>query len=871
MKSRITKWTFSCLLALIAPLIHSTELTYYLPNAGDYDKNIGTPESVLGYQVGDWHLRPEQIERYFISLAQQSPRVKVEVIGYTYEQRPLIHAYISSPENLERLETIRQQHLSGENSEQTPIVTWMGYSVHGNEASGSNASVLLAYHLAAAQDSATMAKLKDQVIIIDPMLNPDGLARFAHWVNMYKSQSPNADPKDIEHNESWPRGRTNHYWFDLNRDWLLLQHPESRARVSRFHQWRPNILTDFHEMGTNSSYFFQPGVHSRQNPLTPEDNFKMTATIAEYHAKALDDIGSLYYSKEDFDDFYYGKGSTYPDIHGTVGILFEQASARGHLQESKYGELSFPFAIRNHLTTSLSTIEAAQQNQKALKKLQSDFRRTATKEAKSDRSRAVVVSSNDSYRMGELTKILSGHQIQYYPLADDLRIKKQKFSPNNSVIIPLPQPQYRLIKALFETRTSFPDNIFYDVSAWNLALAMDLDYSFVSRSDYDSSLLGKSEPAKKAGANSLNSISPSALALAFDWNNFNSARLLSEMQQFGLRVQALTQPAELSTSEGRKALTLGSLILPLQNQEKSSQTIIDWLTPRLDALGIQAISVSSGLALKGVDMGSPSIPVIEKVKPLLLIGKGTSSYAAGEIWHLLDQRLAQPLTMMTKEQLVKLPNIQYTHIILAGGKPSFSEAEVKKLELWVKQGGVIIAHSSAAKWLTSQEWTSSAEKEFDKPVDTKVAYHKKGQVDAAHHIGGAIAMAEIDTSHPLAFGLDNSTLAIFKRSSLVFSEAKEAFVSIARFKQEPLASGYMSEANRKHIANGTSLLVQRLGKGRLVAFSDDPVFRGYWLGTAKVFINALYFAKAIEAPEKTKEKTSAEKKDKSKKQSDNKR
>jgi hypothetical protein len=854
MNNRYLRWAIINLGLLFAGSLSALEIDYYLPQAANYDAQIATPKSVLGFEVGEWHVRPEQIERYLITLAKLSPRVNLKVIGYTHEKRPLFHVYISSPENLARLESIREQHLAEPLNSQIPIVSWMGYSVHGNEASGSNASLLLAYHLAASTAEETLAQLRDQIIIIDPMLNPDGLARFAHWVNSYKSQTLNVDPQHIEHNESWPNGRTNHYWFDLNRDWLLLQHPESEARVAEFHRWRPNLLTDFHEMGTDSTYFFQPGVPSRQNPLTPQANFDMTATIAKHHAAALDGIGSLYYSKEDFDDFYYGKGSTYPDIHGTVGILFEQASARGHAQESDHGKLTLPFAIRNHLTTSLSTLQAAQLNQQSLKQMQQDFRLESKTLGDKDRNRALILSSSDNYRLAEVKRILSGHRIEFFPLSKAVTIEKRKFQPERSLIIPLQQAQYRLIVALFETRTEFPDKVFYDVSAWNLALALDLDYTFVDRSDFSLSLMDKSSREQSdIDASSTQGFSTSSVALAIDWADLGAARLLSEIHQAKFRVQTVTQPTRLQTHNGPRDLTLGSLILPLNNQPQNRQQILEWIAPQLVALGISAIEISSGLAVSGVDMGSPSLPVVAPVKPLLVIGNGFSSYAAGEIWHLLDQRLAQPLTMMNLAQLAKLTKIDYTHIILVDGKPEFDQAITVKIEAWVKAGGVLLAHSGSAEWLLKQGWTSSEVKKFDKPVDTRSDYADKGQIDAEHHVGGAITETEIDISHPLGFGLSDKSLAVFKRNSLVFSEAKEAFVSIARFNDKPLVSGYLSSANQQHLVDGTSLLVQALGKGRLIAFTDDPVFRGYWLGTARVFINALYFGPLIEAPVKRKE------------------
>ena len=345
----------------------------------NFNPAISTPEKVLGFEIGDWHISHDKLLFYLHTLAQQSNRISIDTIGFTHEQRPLIQLIITNPTNQSNLEEIRKKHLELTNSSSTistenlPVVVWQGYSIHGNEASGSNAALLYAYYLAAAEGEEIENQLKNAVIILDPSFNPDGLNRFASWVNMHKSKSQVSDPNRRETNEPFPMGRTNHYWFDLNRDWLPVQQPESKARLKRFHEWKPNILTDHHEMGTNSSFFFQPGVPQRTNPITPQKNQELTAKIGTFHAKFLDNIGSLYYSEQDFDDFYYGKGSTYPDVNGSVGILFEQASARGHAQDSENGVITFDFAIRNHLTTSLSTLEAAVNLRKELLDYQQKF------------------------------------------------------------------------------------------------------------------------------------------------------------------------------------------------------------------------------------------------------------------------------------------------------------------------------------------------------------------------------------------------------------------------------------------------------------------------------------------------------------------
>ena len=361
-----------------------------------------------------------------------------------------------------------------------PLVVYQGFSVHGNEPSGANAGLAYAYYLAAAQGPEIEKMLENTIILMDPSFNPDGLQRFAYWANTNKSENLNPDGNEREYHEVWPGGRTNHYWFDINRDWLPVQLPESRARITTFHKWMPNILTDHHEMGTNSTFFFQPGEPTRVHPLTPKINQELTKEIGTYHAKALDKIGSLYYSEEGYDDYYYGKGSTFPDVNGCIGILFEQASSRGHVQESENGLLTFPFTIRNQFTTALSTIEAAQNMREKILKYQRDYFEELRIEAAKNKTKALVFGdSKDANKAWHLAEILSRHGIKFHELANDATISGKTFTKNNSYVVPMDQKNPRLIQAMFEKRTTFTDSLFYDISAWTFPLAFDLDYAEV--------------------------------------------------------------------------------------------------------------------------------------------------------------------------------------------------------------------------------------------------------------------------------------------------------------------------------------------------------------------------------------------------------
>ncbi len=385
---------------------------------------------------------------------------------------------ITSPENYTRLDDIRKEHLKlsqpGQqlNTAGMPVVVTHGYNVHGNEPSSSEAAMLTAYYLVASQGDEANNTLHNAIIHIDPNYNPDGRDRHTSWANMNKAFPPVADPMDREHNETWPGGRTNHYWFDLNRDWLPLAHPESRNRVAFFHQWLPNVCTDYHEMGTNATNFFEPTKPlGSENPIVPRTNYDQLNNIfAKYFSKALDDIGSLYFTKEEFDNSYPGYGSTYPDIHGGLGLVFEQASSRGHVQQSQTKVVTFAFTIRNHVRTSLATIKASVDNRELLLKHQQDFFKTALDEAKKSSIKGYIYGDpKDKGRTTAFTELLLQHQIDVY-----------KF--NDRFVVPTDQIQYRMVRSFFEKVTQYNDSVFYDASTWTMALAYNMPYEALSSS-----------------------------------------------------------------------------------------------------------------------------------------------------------------------------------------------------------------------------------------------------------------------------------------------------------------------------------------------------------------------------------------------------
>jgi hypothetical protein len=671
------------LVALPGTPAQAVPLSYYLPEGVLYSPDISVPEKILGWEVGEWHVRHDQLVRYLEVLAKESERVELEVIGFTHEQRPLVQLLISSPENLARRDAILEGHARLASSTNPPpegtdlpVVVNLGYSIHGNEPSGSNAATVVAYHLAAGRGQAMEDLLQRVFIVLDPSLNPDGLSRFAHWANNHRGKVLVGDSQHREHREGWPSGRTNHYWFDLNRDWLLLQHPESQARVESFHRWRPHVLTDFHEMGTGSTYFFQPGIPSRKNPLIPSRNQELTRAIARYHARALEKIDSLFFSEEQFDDFYLGKGSTYPDLQGSVGILFEQASVRGHLQESSNGPITFPFAIRNHVRTSLSTLEASFELREALLNYRTEFFSKARQQAAQDSLVAYVFGDEyDPARTFHMVELLRRHHIEVFALATEVKQQGQTFAPGTSFVVPLAQPQFFLVRALFERRVSFADNTFYDVSTWTLPLSFNLPLIELDKTADVASLRGSlvSKPAFPEGVlppertEEVAAPGP-AYAYLFEWNGYYAPRTLYRLLSAGVQARVATAPFRAVTRRGERDFERGTIVVPLGLQSLSSTVLTGLLRQAAKKDGMTIYATDSGLTPQGVDLGSPSLKALKLPKVAMLAGPGIRAYEAGEIWHLLDVRFGIPLSLLRSENLERLNLEKYTHLVVVDGE-----------------------------------------------------------------------------------------------------------------------------------------------------------------------------------------------------------
>ncbi len=825
--------------------IAQVDLSYYLPEGVSYNPDIPTPQSIVGHEVGEWHISHDKLVTYMQALDKASDRISLEITGYTFEDRPLLLLTITSPKNHQNIESIRQQHVQLSDPKQSsnldvskmPVVFYLGCSIHGNEPSGANAGLVMAYHLAAAQGAEIEKYLENTVVLFDPSFNPDGLQRFSTWANSHKSKLISTDPYDAEHNEAWPRGRTNHYWFDLNRDWLPGQLPESQARIKQFHNWKPNLLTDHHEQGTDATFFFMPGEPTRVNPMTPRKNQELTKKLGEYHAKALDKIGSLYFTQEGYDDFYYGKGSTYPDVQGCIGILFEQASSRGHAQDSDNGILRFPFAIRNHFTTMLSSLEGVNAMREELLNFQRDFYKNAISESNKDPVKAIVFGSNkDKARAFHMAEMAARQDIQVYRVSSTQTFNGRNYEAGASYVIPLNQPQYRLIKSMFEKRTTFEDSLFYDISSWTFPLAFGLEYEEVKSIPS----LGEKLVNPKMPVGIMNNDNAS-YAYAFEPFGYYTPRAIYRLVSHGIRIKVANEVFHHSTG---KSFARGSIMIPLENQNLAPDQIAVYVREIAKKDGIDIYGFNSGLDYQGVSLGSRTFDIVSKPTIAVIMDGGISSTDAGELWHLLDQRYNIPVTMLPIPVLDFADLNKYTTIIVPTGRYSrIGEGAKEKIKSWVQQGGILIGFEDAVSWFNSAgfgKFEMKKEAEINVPMKSR-PYEFIDEDRGAQVTSGVIFEADVDLTHPLLYGYYNGKMPMFKSNNYYMEKAAGVYSNPITYGSNSLMSGYISKKNYEKMKNSSGIGVADLGKGKVIGFTENVAFRAFWFGTNKLLMNAIFY------------------------------
>ena len=842
------------LLFIFSFSVHVNAQDYYYKEYQPFDKNVPSPEEFLGYPIGDYHTRHDQVVSYLEKLAELSDNAFLSIYGKTHENRKLVMLTISSKQNIQNLESIKKKHLQVvegnidvKNFSDLPIFINMAYGVHGNEPSSTEAAMLTAYTLLASDHPKVKEYLEKTVIFLDPVINPDGRDRHTNWVNTFRGSPLIADKNDIEHNEGWPRGRTNHYWFDLNRDLLLAVHPESKARLKWYHEWYPNVVTDFHEMGTSSTYFFEPkNMSASLNPVTPKENYTtLNDLFAEQFSSDLDQVGSLYYSGEQYDMTYPGYGSTYMDLQGSLALLFEQASSRGHVQETPTGEITFPFTIKNQYISSFATIKATIKNKEILYNYQNKFfKKSVDKSAKSKVKAYVFGDAYDKNRVKAFLDVLLTHKIKVYALDRDLNINNKKFKKGNSYVVPTHQKQYYMVQTLFETYEKYRDSVYYDASAWSLVNFYNMKYNALTKvPKYSNEITVNNNKVI------LENVVRSEYAYLIPWDDYNAAAVLYALQKENVVIKTTTKPFTMTANGRSTEFGRGTLVIPSRLQHMSKDDLYTLVSSASKKYDIQAYGVNSGFMNKGNGLGSKSIVHIKKPNAMMLVGGGVSSYEAGEVWHLFEKRMHMPLTKVPERLFYKTILDHYNVIIMVSGNyKMLLKSDKEKLRSWVSKGNTLILSAKANSWAIKnrivEEELVAQKKDSSKQI-LRLDYADSRGAIGKQSIGGAIFKVDLDITHPIAYGYHSRGLPVYKNNSVFIKPSKSRFSTVAKYANDPHIDGYITKENLEKMDKSASILVSKIGSGRVIMFADNPIFRGSWYGTNKLFMNAVFFGQLV--------------------------
>ncbi len=796
-----------------------------------------SPSEFLGYELGTEFTRHHQVVDYYKYLAENaSDRVKLVEYGKTNERRPLIVAFVSTSENMANLESIRLEHMMNTTGQGSPTkaVVWLSYNVHGNESVSSEASMQTTYELLTSKS----AYLENTVVIIDPCINPDGRDRYVNWYNQFKNTPHNIDPNSKEHHEGWLNGRSNHYMFDLNRDWAWLTQIESQQRIKVFNQWLPHVHVDFHEQGVNNPYYFAPAAEPFHEVVTDfQRDFQIT--IGKNHAKYFDANGWFYFTKEVFDLLYPSYGDTYPTYNGGIGMTYEQGgSGRAGLGVRTFigDTLTLHDRIAHHLTTGLSTVEVASKN---TEKLNREFKKFYQEKSFKYKS---YVMNGDPDKIDALANLLRSHEIKYGwakegtakgHLYSSGKLGSIKTTPS-SLVVSSDQAKGTLAQVLLEPSTKLSDSLTYDITAWSLPYAYGLE-AIASQALVESVPSGDWEIFPPMSAN----INLDTYAYISDWSSMKDARFLTALLNENIRVRFAKNPFR---AEGKK-FDRGSLIIT-KGDNKNHKDFLETLSRVANNTRTILTPANTGFVEKGNDFGSSYVPMITDTKIAMLSGEPVSTLEFGEIWHFFEQQLHYPLTILDTEYYDEVDLSEYDVLILPNGWYSqfFTKEKRQELKDFVSNGGKLIAMEGAIKGINGENGFAIKEKETKKDsTENILPYEDAERENIKNAITGAIFKTKVDQTHPLAYGYGDRYFTL-KLSDDAFEKLETGTVVYLENANSKVAGFAGSEAKKK-IANTMVFGVEEVGKGQVIYMVDNPLFRGFWENGKLFFVNALFMVK----------------------------
>ena len=818
-----------------------------------FSQNLQSPEQYLGYGIGKKYTRHHKIVEYFKAVATaKKDMVITEKYGETNEGRELMLAYISTPENIAKLESIKKNNLrlaglaketTTGNTDNAPAIVWLSYNVHGNEPSSSEAAMLTLFELVNPNNLQTKEWLKNTVVIIDPCLNPDGRDRYVNWYNQVAGNNLNADPQSREHIEPWPGGRTNHYNFDLNRDWAWQTQVETQQRIKKYNEWLPHIHVDFHEQGYNEPYYFAPAAEPFHEVITTWQRDFQTS-IGKNNAKYFDANGWLYFTKERFDLFYPSYGDTYPIYNGSIGMTFEQGGhSRGGLGVvTEDGDtLTLVDRALHHFTTGLSTIEITSKNaQKVVNEFKQFF--TDGSNAKNTEYKTYLLSSNDVNKIDGLKKLLTANQISFSNIgAVNIKgynyqtLKEEEGKTNNYTIsISAYQPKSALVKVLLEPKSKLIDSATYDITAWSLSYAYGVD-GFALKERKDFTIENTNEIVDKTVQTNYGFIIP--------YTSFTGAKALAHLLKNNIKVRFAEKPFTYKNKNYERGTLL---VLKTSNNLIAINKVVN---EAIKAFDIVVQTVETGFMDKGSDFGSPDVKSITAPKVVMLTGEGVGSGAAGEVWNFFEQQLNYPLTLINANDIGKISLKNYHVVIMPDGyyRSLSDKNNIDKLKDFVRGGGKLIALEGAASQLASSDWGFKIKEDKDKDdkkEDKKEDYaNLKKYADREkdyllNSIPGAIYKVELDNTHPLTFGYSN-TYYTLKQDANIYEFMKDGW-NVGVLKKENYVTGFSGFKVKNKLKDGTVLGAMEMGNGSVIFFADNPIFRLFWDNGKLLLCNAVF-------------------------------
>lgn len=814
---------------------------------------VQSPAEFLGYELGERFTFHHRVVAYFEHVAANSDYIQLEQYGMSLEGRPMMVAYISTPQNLSRLEDIRVNNLrrtglvegTPDAADRTAIL-WMSYNIHGNEAASIEASMQTVYELANPANRDPKAWLENTLVIMDPALNPDGTDRYAVWFNQVVGRHFDPHPLSREHREPSPNGRLNHYHFDLNRDWAWQSQHESQLRNAIYQRWLPHVHADFHEMG-GYRYFFAPAANPFHTSVT-EWQREFQTTIGENHAGHFDAVDHLYFTGEIFDLFYPSYGDTWPTFQGAIGMTYEQGGSWGaglgvttpeghiHTLEHRWG---------NQHRVGMSTVEVVARHHE---RVAAEFQRyfdTSRNNPQTTYKTYILRHDGNRDNIRALLQLLDDHQIQFgtAPARRNLRAfnyqsgtTEQISTTGEDIIISMYQPKSVLANVLLEPRTTIVDSLTYDITAWSLPYVYGVTaFATTER------LNPQGDAMDVLNVMQIQGFPDPVYAYLFPWQSFEDARFLARLHREEFRVRLTSEPMRVGSTD----IPRGSMVITRHNNDHIED--FDLTLRRLaEEHGRIPVATGTGLNPRSIDVSSESVRFASPPRVLTFSGDGVNGMSMGEVWHFFDWQLEYPITIVDMDRAGELNFFDFDVIVLPAGRYNrlMSGATGDRLADWLHRGGRLVAMEGVVSQIGSLRGvdaptakSSGSDEDVVAKEDRLRVFGNRQREAMSNSLAGGIFRTHIDVTHPLGFGM-NETYFSLKRRTDAYEYLQRGW-NVGHIPEGGFTSGFVGYRVKPVVEESLNFGVMNVGRGQVVVMVDNPLFRGFWYSGRLLFSNAI--------------------------------